>query len=49
MVAIFEDDKLYIECMSILEKVAEKRGMILTESVEEEDLSNLYKNFKHEL
>ena len=34
LVAVFESEDLYVLCAPTLEAEAEKRGMILTESVE---------------
>ena len=35
-VAMFEDDELYNACLPVLESWAEKAGMIVTESLDEE-------------
>lgn len=43
-VATFQSEEIYAACYPSLEMVAEKNGMILTESVEEEtELSDLIK------
>lgn len=42
LIAVFESEEVYSLCVPALEKEAEKRGMILTESVEENiDLSEI--------
>lgn len=37
LVAVFESEEVYNLCIHALEKEAERRGMILTESVEDEN------------
>ncbi len=46
MVAIFYTEELYEQYIESLEQEAKRLVVILTESIEEEDLFNLYKNFK---
>lgn len=42
LVAVFESEEVYNLCVPALEKEAERRGMVLTESVEESiDLSEV--------
>lgn len=42
LVAVFDDEQLYMDCVHILESVASERNMILTEFIDNKlDLDNI--------
>ena len=44
LVAQFNDEELYNECLSVLERVAGYNNMIVTESLEEIEIKEVYEN-----
>jgi hypothetical protein len=41
MVAVFDNEETYYACLPSLEKLAEKDGYFITESLEESDINDL--------
>jgi len=36
LIAVFENEDIYLSCVPVFEKLAQERGVFLTESIEEE-------------